>query len=80
MSGNNRECNEGRLRTGQNGASRFVDSGRASRHGISGRNTERPGLDNAINAPCEGDVFCVTKLDRLCRSAKGLHETRATGG
>ncbi|MBY6382334.1 recombinase family protein [Rhodococcus erythropolis] len=44
-------------------------------HGISGRQTQRPGLDNAINAAREGDVFCVTKLDRLSRSAKDLHET-----
>ncbi|HEY9315384.1 recombinase family protein [Williamsia sp.] len=44
-------------------------------HGISGRQTRRPGLDNAINAAREGDVFCVTKLDRLSRSAGDLHET-----
>ena len=44
-------------------------------HGISGRQTRRPGLDNAINAAREGDIFCVTKLDRLSRSAKDLHET-----
>ena len=44
-------------------------------HGISGRQTRRPGLDNAINAAREGDVVCVTKLDRLSRSAGDLHET-----
>ena len=37
-------------------------------HGISGRQTQRPGLDNAINAAREGDIFCVTKLDRITRS------------
>ncbi len=42
---------------------------------ISGRQTQRPGLDNAINAAREGDIFCVTKLDRLSRSAGDLHET-----
>ncbi|MEV3973828.1 recombinase family protein [Streptomyces sp. NPDC050698] len=44
-------------------------------HGVSGRQARRPGLDNAINAARAGDVFCVTKLDRLSRSAKDLHET-----
>ena len=38
-------------------------------HGISGRQTQWPGLDNADH---EGDVSCVTKLDTL-RSAKDLH-------
>ncbi|ORI28150.1 recombinase family protein [Rhodococcus sp. 1168] len=44
-------------------------------HGISGRQAKRPGLENAINASREGDEFCVTKLDRLSRSAGDLHET-----
>ncbi|MDJ0393693.1 recombinase family protein [Rhodococcus sp. G-MC3] len=44
-------------------------------HGVSGRQAKRPGLENAINASREGDEFCVTKLDRLSRSAGDLHET-----
>ncbi|WP_238325047.1 MULTISPECIES: recombinase family protein [Nocardiaceae] len=32
-------------------------------------------LTNAINASREGDEFCVSKLDRLSRSAGDLHET-----
>ncbi|MFC4604351.1 recombinase family protein [Rhodococcus kronopolitis] len=44
-------------------------------HGVSGRQASRPGLENAINARREGDEFCVTKLDRLSRSARDLHTT-----
>ncbi|OZC73743.1 DNA resolvase [Rhodococcus sp. 06-418-5] len=44
-------------------------------NGVSGRQSKRPGLENAINASREGDEFCVTKLDRLSRSAGDLHET-----
>lgn len=44
-------------------------------HGVSGRKAKRPGLESAINASREGDEFCVTKLDRLSRSASDLHET-----
>nr|WP_296778450.1 recombinase family protein [Rhodococcus sp. (in: high G+C Gram-positive bacteria)] len=44
-------------------------------HAVSGRQAKRPGLENAINASREGDEFCVTKLDRLSRSAGDLHET-----
>lgn len=73
MNGENREWNEDRLRTGKYGG---VDRDRVYvDHGISGRQTQRPGLDTAINAAREGDVFCVIKLDRLSRSAKDLHET-----
>lgn len=87
LNGENRECNEDRLRACEYDGSGFVDSGRLLAkegvdrdrvyvdHGISGRQTRRPGLDNAINAAREGDVFCVTKLDRLSRSAGDLHET-----
>lgn len=44
-------------------------------HGVSGRQANRPGLENAINASRAGDEFCVTKLDRLSRSARDLHTT-----
>ncbi|MEV8238092.1 recombinase family protein [Rhodococcus sp. NPDC077669] len=44
-------------------------------HAVSGRQAKRPGLENAINASRDGDEFCVTKLDRLSRSAGDLHET-----
>lgn len=37
-------------------------------HGYTGRNRDRPGLDNALAACRAGDVLVVTKLDRLGRS------------
>lgn len=39
-------------------------------HGISGGRRDRPGLDKALAAARAGDVFVVTKLDRLARSLK----------
>lgn len=39
-----------------------------SDHGFTGRNRQRPGLDNALQALRAGDMFVVTKLDRLARS------------
>ena len=36
--------------------------------GLTGTKRERPGLDQALAAVREGDVFVVTKLDRLARS------------
>ena len=37
-------------------------------HGLTGTNRERPGLDQALAAVREGDIFVVPKLDRLARS------------
>lgn len=37
-------------------------------HGLTGRNRDRPGLDQALAAVREGDTLVVTKLDRLARS------------
>lgn len=37
-------------------------------HGLTGANRARPGLDKALAATRSGDVFVVTKLDRLARS------------
>lgn len=44
-------------------------------HGMTGRNRQRPGLDQALAAVRgrEGDVFVVTKLDRLARSVPDAH-------
>lgn len=39
-------------------------------HGMTGKNRQRPGLDNALAACREGDALVVTKLDRLARSVK----------
>ena len=39
-----------------------------SDYGLTGRNRERPGLDQAIAAVREGDTLVVPKLDRLARS------------
>lgn len=37
-------------------------------HGFTGRNKERPGLNEALAAVRDGDTFVVSKLDRLARS------------
>ena len=37
-------------------------------HGLTGRNRERPGLNQALAACRAGDTLVVTKLDRLARS------------
>lgn len=42
---------------------------------ISGRQFERPGLNELINHARAGDSLCVTRLDRLGRSLKELLET-----
>lgn len=42
-------------------------------HGLTGRNRQRPGLDQALAAVREGDVLVVTKLDRLARSVPDAH-------
>ena len=42
--------------------------------GYTGSNTNRPGLAQAMAALREGDTLVVTKLDRLGRSVKDLHE------
>jgi len=39
-----------------------------SDHGLSGRTTDRPGLDNALKMLTEGDTLVVWRLDRLGRS------------
>lgn len=41
--------------------------------GYTGRNTDRPGLKQALAAVCDGDTLVVTKLDRLGRSILDLH-------
>ncbi|UWU20160.1 recombinase family protein [Rhizobium sp. CB3060] len=38
----------------------------------SGTNTDRPELQKALDFVREGDVFCITKIDRLARSAADL--------
>jgi len=45
--------------------------------GRTGRNRERPGLTAALGAVRDGDVRVVTKLDRLGRSARDLHDIAA---
>ncbi len=49
---------------------------RASAH-RSGQDRERPGLTAALGAVRDGDVLVVTKLDRLGRSARDLHDIAA---
>ncbi len=45
-----------------------VDTGNIyTDRGYTGRNRERPGLSEALNAVGEGDTLVVTKLDRLGR-------------
>ncbi|MGW0455865.1 recombinase family protein [Gordonia sputi] len=41
--------------------------------GYTGRNTDRPGLGQALAAVRDGDTLVVTKLDRLGRSILDLH-------
>lgn len=41
---------------------------------LTGRNADRPGLREAIAATREGDVFVVTKMDRLGRSVPDLRD------
>jgi len=48
--------------------------------GGTGRNRERPGLTAALGAVRDGDVLVVTKLDRLGRSARDLHDIAAEEG
>lgn len=43
-------------------------------HGLTGRNTDREGLRQALAACRDGDTFVVTKLDRLARSVRGAHQ------
>lgn len=43
-------------------------------HGYTGRNRKRPSLARALEVARAGDEFVVTKLDRLGRSARDLHE------
>lgn len=44
-------------------------------HGLTGKNRDRPGLRAALAAASrQGDELVVTKLDRLARSVKDLHE------
>ena len=45
--------------------------------GRTGRNRERSGLTAALGAVRDGDVLVVTKLDRLGRSARDLHDIAA---
>jgi hypothetical protein len=40
-------------------------------HGLTGRNRNRPGLQQALAALREGDTLGVPKLDRLARSGAG---------
>ena len=43
-------------------------------HGLTGSNTNRPGLREALAACRSGDTFMVTKLDRLARSVRDAHQ------
>lgn len=43
-------------------------------HGLTGRNRDRPGLDQALAAVRGGDTLVVTKLDRLARSLPDARE------
>lgn len=43
-------------------------------HGLTGSNTNRPGLREALAASRAGDTFAVTKLDRLARSVRDAHQ------
>jgi hypothetical protein len=43
-------------------------------HGLTGSNTNRPGLREALAACRGGDTFMVTKLDRLARSVRDAHQ------
>ena len=45
---------------------------------ISGKNTQRPALQELINYVREGDSLFVHSIDRLARSLKDLHELIAT--
>jgi len=47
-------------------------------HGLTGRNRERPGLDQALAAVREGDTLVVAKLDRLARSVPDAREIADT--
>ncbi len=54
-----------------------TDEHRHTDRGRTGRNRERPGLTAALGAVRDGDVLVVTKLDRLGRSARDLHDIAA---
>jgi DNA invertase Pin-like site-specific DNA recombinase len=43
-------------------------------HGLTGRNRDRPGLDQALAAVRAGDTLVVPKLDRLARSVPDARE------
>lgn len=43
-------------------------------HGLSGSNRQRPALSQALEAAGRGDVFIVTKLDRLARSVRDARD------
>jgi len=52
-------------------------------HGLTGTNRARPGLEQALAAVRAGDLFVVTKLDRLARSvpdARNIVDELTAGG
>lgn len=56
-------------------ASLGVESDRVyTDQGLTGSNRDRPGLERALAAAREGDVFVVAKLDRLARSIRDAHD------
>jgi len=54
-----------------------TDEHRHTDRGRTGSNRERAGLTAALGAVRDGDVLVVTKLDRLGRSARDLHDIAA---
>jgi DNA invertase Pin-like site-specific DNA recombinase len=68
-------------RTSLRGATRYTSSVLATTrvyldHGMTGRNRNRPGLEQALAAVREGDTLVVPKLDWLARS---VPDARAIG-
>ena len=59
------------------GTARGHDEHLHTDRGRTGRDRERPGLTAALGAVRDGDVLVVSKLDRLGRSTRDLHDIAA---